>query len=175
MGSVLLIILGGLALWGLWYLFVKSVVWVFKPIAKYFQEKEEADNGVENNVSEEGSGEVIITVSSLQKNGFHEEERIEVGSSKKDYVAPNNVTKEEAKPEIGLKVFQSLKGKRQVRLICRCPKCHKLTTCYDVDTQKGRCTSCDWVNIVDPSMTLEEYVKVYYMLVDPSELGIKND
>lgn len=174
LGLILLLILGGLILWGLLYLFVKSVVWVFEPMVKYFQERKETGNSVENNVPEEGSGKVIITISSLQKNGSHKEKRIEVDLSKKDdIVANNNVPKEEAKPEIDPRVFQSLKGKCQVRLICRCPKCLKHTACYDVDIQKAKCTNCNWVNQIDPTMTLEEYIKVYYILIDPSELSIK--
>jgi hypothetical protein len=175
MSLILLLIFAGLILWGLWYLFVKSVAWVFEPIAKYFQEKEETGNSEETNVLEEGSGKVVITVSSLQQNGTHKEEQIEIGVSKKgDITANNNVPKEKAKLEMDPGVFQSLKGKRQIRLICKCPKCRKYTTCYDVDIQNARCTNCNWVNKIDPPMTLEGYIKAYYTLIDPSELDIKN-
>lgn len=175
MSLILLFILGGLVLWLLWYLFVKSMVWVFEPIIKYFQAKEDTDNNVENNVPEERLGKVVITISSLQENGTHKEERTEVDLAKKDDVAANNnVPKEKTKPKIDPRVFQSLRGKRHVRIICKCPKCHKYTTCYDVDIQKARCTNCNWVNKIDPPMTLEEYIKVYYILIDPSELDIKN-
>lgn len=172
---ILLIIVGGLAWWGLWTLFIKSAVWTVKPLIKYFEEEKANDITAENDVPEKGSGKVVITVSSLQQNGSQKEERIEVGSSNEDdIVANNNLPKEVTKPEIDPKTFQFLKGKRQVRLTCRCPECRKFTTCYDVDIQKGRCTNCNWVNKVDPPMTLEEYVKVYYMLIDPSELDIKD-
>ena len=82
-GLILLLILGGLVLWGLWYLFARSMAWVFDPIVKYLQEKN-SDYPTENNVPEEGSGKVVITISSLQKNGSHKEDQIEVDLSKKD-------------------------------------------------------------------------------------------
>ena len=171
---ILLIIVGGLAWWGLWTLFVKSAIWTIRPLIEYFKEKGEDVIATKNYEPKEGSSKLVITIASLQKNGSHKEERIEVGQSKKDNAAANNVPSEEAKPKIDPLVLQLFKGKRQVRLTCKCPECRKYTTCYDIDIQKARCTSCNWVNKIDPPMTLEEYIKVYYMLIDTSELGIKN-
>ena len=40
MGLIVLFIVAGAFLWLLWYLFVKSVVWVFEPITKYVDNKD---------------------------------------------------------------------------------------------------------------------------------------
>ena len=72
MSLILLLILGGVILWGLGHFLPRSVVWVFEPIIKYFQEK-----------SEDDSGKVDVDISSLQENGTHKKEHIEVDLTKK--------------------------------------------------------------------------------------------
>ena len=40
MGVIALIVLAGLFLWFLWWLFVKSFMWTIEPVVKYFEDKD---------------------------------------------------------------------------------------------------------------------------------------
>jgi len=78
--SIFILILAGLALWGLWYLFVKSVVWVFEPVIQYFKPEEEIDSCTENDMPEEEEEEderkLSIKISTIQADGTHKEDEM---------------------------------------------------------------------------------------------------
>ena len=74
---LLLLIMGGLVFWGLWYLFVRSVVWVFEPVIQYFQRGEETGDSIENDVPKEKPRKAIFTISSIQKDGTYKVDEME--------------------------------------------------------------------------------------------------
>lgn len=132
MGIIVLILLAGLILWFLWWLFVKSFMWTIEPVVKCFEDKDEV---AELDAEED------------EFDSFAEEEKT------------------------NLPVPEILKGKKIIRMIWYCPKCKKATTCYDAEMKRSRCTNCDWVNNIDPEMTLEEFYNAYNTMIDKSELS----
>jgi hypothetical protein len=75
-GALVFLILAGLVLWVLGYLFIKSVVWVCEPVVQYFAKRDEANPPTETTEPEEESYDMSVTVSSIQGDGSYKEQRM---------------------------------------------------------------------------------------------------
>ncbi|MDP8263690.1 MAG: hypothetical protein P9M13_10380 [Candidatus Ancaeobacter aquaticus] len=80
--------------------------------------------------------------------------------------------REDEDDEEQVELPRALRNKKDqlIHTICNCPKCKKKTAYYDPKIKRTRCTSCEWVDMIDSEMTLEQYYNCYHSLIDKSEL-----
>ncbi len=65
MGIIILLILAGLALWFIWYLFFRSVLWVVEPLIEHMKGREAEKFAVKDIDEDEATDKVEITITSL--------------------------------------------------------------------------------------------------------------
>lgn len=104
-GLLVLLILTGLFLWLIWYLFFRSLLWVAEPSIEYFENREvekftiEDDSGIKAKVSLEGFDKPVHLPKSILQKAQKEPQKISKTNFwiYKDYIFPSKPTEEKIK------------------------------------------------------------------------------